>query len=104
MTAAYPLQWPAGFARSKHQEKGKFQFSLPPALNNVQDKLRKFAKDSTRPVPNVVISSNYSLGNERPSDPAVAVYFQWEGLPVCIPIDRYQSIQATLQAVPHVIS
>jgi hypothetical protein len=104
MTAAYPLQWPAGFARTKHQEKGKFQSSLPSALNNVQDELRKFGKDSGKPVSNVVISSNYSLGNERPNDPAVAVYFQWDGLPVCIPIDRYQSIQANLQAVAHVIS
>jgi hypothetical protein len=103
MTAAYPLQWPPGFARSNKQEKGKFQSSLTSSLNNVQDELRRFGKDSGKPVTNVVISSNYALGNEHPNDPAVAVYFQWDGLPVCIPIDRYQTIQANLQAVAHVV-
>jgi hypothetical protein len=103
MTAAYPLQWPSGFTRTRTPEKGKFQSSLTSALENVQSELRKFGKDSNRPVTNVVISSNYSLGNERPSDPGVAVYFQWDGLPVCIPVDRYASIQANLQAIAHVI-
>jgi hypothetical protein len=104
MTAAYPLQWPPGFSRSRSHEKGKFQSSLTSALNNVQDELRKFGKDSGKPVTNMVISSNYSLGNERPSDPGVAVYFQWDGLPVCIPVDRYATIQANLQAIAHVIT
>lgn len=104
MTAAYPLQWPPGFARSNKHEKGKFASSLNSALNNVQTELQRFGKDSGRPVSNVVISSNYSLGNERPDDPGVAVYFQWDGLPVCIPVDRYSSIQANLQAISHVIN
>lgn len=104
MTAAYPLQWPPGFARSNKQEKGKFASSLSSALNNVQAELQRFGKDSGKPVTNVVISSNYSLGNERPDDPGVAVYFQWDGLPVCIPVDRYTSIQANLQAISHVIN
>lgn len=103
MTAAYPLQWPSGFARTRTPERGKFQSSLPAALNNVQDELRKFGKDSGKPVTNVVISSNYSLGNERPADAGVAVYFQWDNLPVCIPVDRYATIQANLQAIAHVI-
>lgn len=104
MTTAYPLQWPGGFRRSGKMEKGKFQSSLTSALNNVQAELQRFGKDSGKPVTNVVISSNYALGNERPDDPAVAVYFQWDGLPVCIPIDRYTSIQANLQAISHVIN
>jgi hypothetical protein len=76
---------------------------LSGALNNVQDELRKFGKDSGKPTTNVTISSNYSLGDERPTDPAVAVYFTWDGLGVCIPVDRYSSIAANLQAIAHII-
>src|SRR5262245_31126820 len=104
MTVAYPLQWPAGFTRTRTPEKGRFTSTLPGALNNVQDELRKFGKDSGKPVTALVISSNYTLGDERPNDAGVAVYFSWDGLPVCIPIDRYSTIAANLQAVAHVVS
>lgn len=103
MTTAYPLTWPETIPRSKTREKGKFTASLSAALSNVQTSLRLFAKDSGKPLSALVISSNVTLGAERPDDPGVAVWFTWDGLQVCIPVDRYLSVAANLQAIHHVV-
>ena len=92
MTAtAYPLSWPATFPRTKWREAGKFKTALPNAIKNVQTSLRGFASDSGKKLENLVISSNVSLGHDTPADPGVAVWFAWDGLQVCIPVDRYSS-------------
>lgn len=100
---AYPLAWPPGFPRTKDREKSKFKTTLASALGNVRRSLELFGKDSRKPIAALVISSNYSLGDERPADPGVAVYFQWEGLNVCIPVDRYATLADNLQAIHHII-
>lgn len=102
-TSAYPLAWPPGFPRATRREAGAFKTTLPGALKNVQDSLRRFASDSGKKLEGLVISSNYSLGAERPADPGVSVWFTWDGLQVCIPVDRYSSVAANLQAIHHVI-
>lgn len=48
---------------------------------------------------NVVLSSNASLGNERPSDPAVVAYFELRGLPMAIPCDRWAKIEDNIHAI-----
>lgn len=101
--SAYPLQWPEHIERSKSREVGRFKTTLTGALKNVEDSIRKFATDSNRKVENLVISSNFSLGDRKPSDPGVAVWFVWEGMQVCIPVDRYASVESNLQAIHHVI-
>lgn len=103
MTTAYPLAWPPGFPRSQRRENGQFKTSLAGALKNVQDSLRKFGADSRKPVSNVVLSSNVTLGVTRPADPGVAVWFTWDGLQVCIPVDRYATPEANLQAIHHIL-
>ena len=45
----------------------------------MQDSLRLFGKDSGKNITGVVISSNYTLGVERPADPSVAVYLPGTG-------------------------
>lgn len=100
---AYPLHWPQHFQRAKSREKGAFKTSLSAALNNVQDSLRLFSQDSGKKLENVVISSNVTLGATNPSDPGVAVWFIWDGLQICIPVDRYQKIESNLQAIHHII-
>lgn len=102
MTTAYPLA-PANFPRAKAREKGKFSSSLSAALKNVQNAIRLFAQDSGKPLQRVVLSSNVTLGTERPADPGVAVYFVWDGLEVCIPVDRYLTVEANLQVLHHII-
>lgn len=104
MTAtAYPLAWPSQFPRKLHPERGAFKTALTAALKNVQDSLRRFAADSGKKVDGLVISSNVTLGVTKPADPGVAVWFTWDGLQVCIPVDRYQTVEANLQAIHHII-
>lgn len=104
MTAtAYPLSWPQQFPRAKWPEQGRFKTTLPSALKNVQDSLRLFAADSGKKLENLVISSNVTLGVQKPSDAGVAVWFVWDGLSVCIAVDRYKSVESNLQAIHHII-
>jgi DnaJ domain len=101
--SAYPLAWPQNFARAKWREHGKFKTGLPSAIKNVQSSLKLFASDSGKKLEGLVISSNVSLGNDSPADPGVAVYFTWDGLQVCIPVDRYHSVASNLQAIHHIL-
>lgn len=103
MTAAYPLQWPEGFPRAKSREPGKFKTTLPAALKNVQDSLRRFGEDSRAPISHIILSSNVTLGQSKPADPGVAAWFLWDGEQRCIPVDRYQTVEANLQAIHHII-
>ncbi|WP_199679262.1 J domain-containing protein [Nitrosovibrio sp. Nv6] len=73
------------------------------ALKNVQDSLRLFAVDSGKKLEELVISSNVTLGVNRPKDPGVAVWFTWDGMQVCIAVDRYSSVESNLQAIHHII-
>lgn len=100
---AYPLAWPPQFGRSAQRDKGSFKTTLAGALKNVQDSLRLFAKDSDTELASLVISSNVTLGVQRPEDPGVAVWFTWGGMQVCIPVDRYSTVEGNLQAIHHII-
>jgi hypothetical protein len=100
----YPLQWPETMPRySRPREAGQFRTTLAGAINNVKDSLKRFAADSGKPLASVVISSNVTLGADKPSDPGVAVWFVWDGMTVCIPVDRYAKVEANLQAIHHII-
>ena len=102
--AAFPLTWPASFPRRvQPRENGSFKTSISKALNNVQDSLRRFGSDSGKKVEWVVISSNVTLGVQNPPDPGVAVWFTWDGLGVCIAVDRYSRVESNLQAIHHII-
>jgi hypothetical protein len=100
---AFPLCWPERFPRSRSREAGKFKATLSGALNNVEESLRMFASDSGKKLEALVISSNVTLGAQRPEDPGVAVWFTWDGMQVCIPVDRYSTLEANLQAIHHII-
>lgn len=100
---AYPLTWPSGFPRAERRLGGAFKTSLAGALDNVESSLRMFSTDSEKKIEGLVISSNVTLGQQRPVDPGVAVWFVWDGIQVCIPIDRYAKVEANLQAIHHVI-
>lgn len=103
MTTGYPLAWPHHIPRHKVRERGKFKTTLPGALDNVQSSLRLFGQDSGKPVSAITLSSNVTLGKNSPEDPGVAVWFTWEGHQVCIPVDRYTTPAANLQAIHHII-
>lgn len=101
--SAYPLQWPDKFPRTKFPERGQFKVTLPQALKNVENSIRLFAQNSGKKLEGLVMSSNYTLGKSSPADPGVAVWFTWDGIGVCIAVDRYQKIEANLQAIHHII-
>lgn len=101
--SAYPLHWPTGFPRAKVRESGRFTATLASALDNVETSLRRFASDSGKKIEQLVISSNVTLGAQRPDDPGVAVWFVWDGMGVCVAVDRYKSVAANLQAIHHII-
>lgn len=103
MIAAYPLQWPDIIPRSARREAGQFKTTLHGALNNVSDSLRRFGNDSGKPLRDIVLSSNCTLGVEKPADPGVAAWFVWDGDQVCIPVDRYTTPAANLQAIHHIL-
>jgi len=103
MTNPYPLTWPDTMPRKKTREKSRFKTTLSGAINNVKNSLKLFGQDSGKALRDVVISSNVSLGNSKPSDPGVAVWFFWDDMPICIPVDRYLTVEDNLQAIHHVI-
>ena len=100
---AYPLQWPEHIPRSRQREKSRLKATLSTALKNVRTSLEQFGKDSGKPVTGIVLSSNVTLGNDRPADPGVAAWFTWDGMSICIPVDRYQTAEENLQAIHHVL-
>lgn len=99
----YPLCWPDNIPRQRSRENGSFRTSLAGAMKNVRESLNLFAKDSGKPLTGITISSMVTLGVEKPTDPGVAVWFEWDGLGVCIPVDRYSKVEANLQAIHHII-
>ncbi|TIT43732.1 MAG: J domain-containing protein [Mesorhizobium sp.] len=100
---AYPLTWPDTMPRTATKVPSKFQTGLSAALNNVRGSLERFAGDSGKKVANLVISSNVTLGVERPADSGVAVWFVWDGMQVCIAVDRYPKVEDNLQAIHHIV-
>lgn len=103
MTTPYPLAWPDHIPRASRRERGAFKTTLPSAIGNVKESLRLFGNDSGKKLEHVVVSSHCTLGVDRPADPGVAVWFVWDGRQVCIPVDRYETPAANLQAIHHVL-
>ncbi|PZU95509.1 MAG: J domain-containing protein [Chelatococcus sp.] len=101
--APFPLCWPSGASRAKSRRSSQFKTGLSGALKNVRDSIRLFGNDSGRSVTEVIISSNVSLGAEKPSDPGVAVWFVWDGEQRCFAVDLYAKVEENLQAIHHVL-
>lgn len=99
----YPLSWPEGLPRTERPVTSQFRTSLSAALNNVRKSLQMFGADSGKGVTDISISSNVTLGGDRPKDPGVAVWFTWDGQQRCIAVDRYPKPEDNLQAIHHVL-
>ena len=99
----YPLTWPDTLQRSKPGS-SQFRTTLAAALKNVETSLKAFARDSGKPVTNIVLSSNVGgLSGRELSDPGFAAWFVWDGEQRCIAVDRYSKPQDNLQAIHHII-
>lgn len=100
---AYPLYWPQGYPRTERKIDSKFKTSLAGALKNVTESMKLFASDSGIKVTDMIISSNVTLGAQRPKESGVAIWFTWDEQKLCIAVDRYLKVEDNLQAIHHII-
>jgi hypothetical protein len=101
--SAFPLAWPEGLARTERPVTSQFRTSLAGALKNVRTSIEAFGRDSGKPVADIILSSNCTLGVDRPVDPGVAAWFTWDGAQRCIAVDRYPKPEDNLQAIHHIL-
>lgn len=95
---AYPLAWPAGWPRTPAgRQAGPYRTSLAGALKNLRNEVKLLAGESS--ARSLILSSNVTLGQDRPSDPGVVAYFFRDGDHVAIPCDRWSSVEANVQAI-----
>lgn len=102
MIPPYPLLWPEGIKRTARAGSSQFRTSLPGAMKNVRESLIKFANDSGQKITGLQVTSNVGLMG-KPSDPGIAVWFNWDGDMRCIAVDKYAKVEDNLQAIHHVI-
>lgn len=101
---AYPLHWPETLPRTERRVTSQFKTGISGALKNVKGSLELFAKDSGKPVTDIVLSSNVGgLDLKAPADPGVAAWFTWDGEQRCIAVDRYPKPEDNLQAIHHIL-
>lgn len=100
---SFPLSWPDGLPRTERKASSQFRTTLNAALNNVRKSLEAFGRDSGRAAKDISITSNVTLGDTRPADTGVAVWFEWDGQQRCIAVDRYPKPEDNLQAIHHVL-
>jgi hypothetical protein len=101
----YPLAWPEGLPRTpSHQvTAGAFKTTLAVARKNVEDELRRFGNDTGKSVTDVVMTTNMAGLGPMPKDKGVAVWFTWDGAQRVFAVDRYQTLEANLQAIARII-
>ena len=115
-TPSYPLQWPHGRSRRApgQRKAGKFNrqedtghgnrpmpLTTAKAIERLSAELDRIGAQYT------VVSSNLELGakggilsgQKEPADPGIAVYFQLDGKPHCLPCDTYTLVAHNIAAV-----
>lgn len=98
---AFPLLWPQGRPRARNQERSRFNTSLDKASHDLLHELDLLGATSP------VISSNLRLRQDglplskqrAPDDTGIAVYFQYNGTPMCFACDKYLQTRDNIQAV-----
>lgn len=101
MTEAYPLQWPAGWERTKHPRYGRFKTNFANARDSLMAELRLMGARYP------VLSTNIPLRRDglpyarqaQPDDKGVAVYFEWKGRSMVFACDQWTRVEDNVQAV-----
>ena len=94
---AYPLLWPEGWPRTNIHSRGPYRTSLPGALDNLKREIGLLCGPEVGRT--LILSSNVSLGAERPADPGVVAYFTWDQQALAIPCDRWNTVEHNVQAI-----
>lgn len=101
MIDAYPLQWPAGWPRTKNTKTSQFKTSFVKARDGLLYELYLLKAQ------HIVISSNAELRYDglpkspktQPKDRGIAVYFVLDSQQQCVPCDKWDHIEDNLQAI-----
>jgi hypothetical protein len=104
MADAFPLQWPAGWERSRLQISSRFETNTTKALLLLKGEVNRLGGRS------LVISTNVPLradgvmrADREPVDPGVAVYFQRNNKPVVFACDKFDVVRDNLLAIAKTI-
>lgn len=98
---AYPLSWPAHYPRNPRPKFARFHVTFAVARDHLLNELRLMGAR------NVVISSNVPLRRDglpyanhgAVEDAGVAVYFERDGKPMCIPCDEWRGAVNNVRAI-----
>lgn len=103
----YPLEWPLGWKRHKSFERRNGQFKAEKRAINVERATYRLQEQLDKlGAKNATLSTNLSLnlrgiprGDERPSDPGVAVYFSFKGKATVLACDSYMTVADNIAAI-----
>lgn len=97
---AYPLEWPAGWPRSKGNQSSTFKTTTDKARRNLLNQIGLMGGTS------VVLSTNVPLrqdgqmrADREPVDGGAAVYFQRQGKGMVFACDRYDTVRENIHAL-----
>lgn len=102
MTQASPLQWPAGKPRCKQPRPSRF------SVKSIEACRRFLWKEiSLLGGENIILSTNLVLRQDgqpysaqrQPEDQGAAVYFKYNGRPMCFACDTWEKIQENIYAI-----
>jgi hypothetical protein len=107
MTAAFPLQWPEGWPRTKIPDRSLFDCTFGRSVKGIIRELGLMGVSDW----NIVISTNVSLrldglpyaGQRDPADRGVAVYWTQKGEQKVIACDRWDRVKDNLRAIEKTI-
>jgi len=113
--SAYPLSWPLQVQRKPNPAWARFsQDGKPLSIASARrrlleeiDKITKYGRPYRVDPDKVVISTNVRTRNDglpysnvrEPEDSAVAVYFDLDGVPHCLPCDAWDRVADNLAAI-----
>lgn len=112
--AAFPLQWPDGRPRKTNRKRATFgkkvhngrwaetkDLTVADALGRLQDELDRIG--ARHPVVSTNLETRLDglprSGQAEPRDPGVALYFQLDGQPHCMPCDTYDRVADNIAAI-----
>ena len=104
MVEAFPLQWPAGWQRSRLQISSRFETNTTKALSLLNGEVNRLGGRSLVISTNVQLKADGTMRADRePVDPGVAVYFQRNDKPVVFACDKFDVVRDNLLAIAKTI-
>jgi hypothetical protein len=90
---AHPLQWPKNWPKTEFKQDSRFKQTLSGALFKLKRECELLRGKE------LVLSSNYTLGNEHPKESGVVAYFNLDQKPIAIPCDRWRKVEDNVYAI-----